>query len=545
MSNKLYSVIAFVLLTVLAGNAIAIDVAWTNNSSDGLWKTAGNWSPSPPTIADKAKINLVPGPLIDSGTAAVANHIALGDGGTGGLTITDGTLNVGVTMGDTWIIVAYGGADVGTFTMDGGTVTTVDRVFIGFQGNGTLNMNGGTFNIGGTFGIGWNDAGGTAGRGTVNLAGGTINVTGNFQMSSPAGCLGKLNITGGTLVFTGDKVSVVEGYVNNGYVVAYNGLGDVIINYNGTNTTVTGVTNPYKAKGPSPASNSTDVVPYTMLSWMAGDGATAHDIYFGTNSSAVLDANTSTAGIYQGTQPVEANSFDPGNLELNKAYYWRIDEVNDTNVYKGDLWQFSVASFALIEDFESYADTAGMLGFWSNGSTSATLSLATTGGHKEAKAMIFDYNNSVSPLYSEAQTVDMDFDGTISGVIAMDIWYKGDAGNAAEPMYAAIEDNNSNPVAIVVNDFEFAAQATDWQVWRIELADFTGVNLASIKKLYIGFGNRTTPASGGAGTVYIDDIELHPTRCIDPPAEDLNDDCVIDFKDFAILAGNWMTKSQL
>jgi hypothetical protein len=112
-------------------------------------------------------------------------------------------------------------------------------------------------------------------------------------------------------------------------------------------------------------------------------------------------------------------------------------------------------------------------------------------------------------------------------------------------MYAAVEDNNSNPVAIVVNDYAFAAQATDWQVWRIELADFTGINPASIKKFYIGFGNRTTPASGGSGTVYIDDIELHPTRCINPPAEDLNDDCVIDFKDFAVLAGNWMTESQL
>jgi hypothetical protein len=545
MSNKLYSVIAFVLLASLAGNAIAIDVAWTNNSSDGLWKTPSNWSPTPPTIADKAKINSLPGPLIDSGTAAVANHVAVGNPGTGALTITGGTLNVGVAMGDTWIIVAYDTVAVGTITMDGGTVTTVDRVFIGFQGNGTLNMNGGTFNIGGTLGIGFNDAGGVTGRGTVNLAGGTINVVGAFQMSSPAGSLGKLDITGGTLVFTGNKVATVEGYVNDGYVVAYNGLGDVIVAYDGTYTTVTGATNPYKARGPLPVNNAKDVAPYTMLSWMPGDGATEHDIYFGTDSASVLDANTSTAGIYQGSQPVEANSFDPGNLELNKAYYWRIDEVNDTNVYKGDLWRFGVASFALVEDFESYADTSGMLGFWSNGSTGATLSLGTTGGHKQLKTMIFDYNNSVSPLYSEAQTVDMDFDGTIAGVTAMDIWYKGDANNAAEPMYAAVEDNNSNPVAIVVNDYAFAAQATDWQVWRIELADFTGINPASIKKFYIGFGNRITPASGGSGTVYIDDIELHPTRCINPPAEDLNDDCVIDFKDFAVLAGNWMTESQL
>ncbi len=551
MSKKLYSLIfCCVVLAVFTGRAWAIDDVWTNTAGDGLWKTPGNWSMNfvPDCTSpyfDKAKLNLMPGPVIDSTTTAKANWIACGDGGTGGMHMTGGTLTVGIAAGDTWIILGYGASDSGTFTIDGGTITTADRVFVGFQGTGTVNMNGGIFNIGGTLGIGMNDAAATTGRGTVNLAGGTINVTGAFTMSSPAGCLGKLDITGGTLNLTGDKRTTVQGYIDNGYIVAYNGLGNVTVSYNGVTTTVTGATNLYKARGPMPANTAANIPPYTVLSWAPGAGVLTHDIYFGTDANSVRDASTSTAGIYRGGQNSDVNSFTPTGLELGRTYYWRIDEVNSTDVYKGDLWQFSVATFALIDDFEKYADTTAMLASWSNGSTGATLSLAATGGHDKAKTMKFDYSNAGAPFYSEAQTNDIDYDWTVAGVLAIDIWYKGSAGNAAVQMYAALEDNNSNPVAVIVNSDSNAVQVTDWNVWRIKLSDFTGVNLANVKKFYIGFGSRTNPAAGGAGTVYFDDIGLYPSRCITPPAVDLNGDCVVDFKDFVIMGDNWLSQSSL
>ena len=114
------------------------------------------------------------------------------------------------------------------------------------------------------------------------------------------------------------------------YITAFNGLGDVVATYDGTNTTVIGQTNPFKARGPNPANSATDVPPYSVLTWTAGDTALTHDVYFGTDATAVRDANTSTAGIYQGSQPRDSNSFAPAVLELGKAYYWRVDEVNDT-----------------------------------------------------------------------------------------------------------------------------------------------------------------------------------------------------------------------
>jgi hypothetical protein len=547
MSKKLFVLmVSFVLLTALAGSAPAADIVWTNGGGNGLWNNAANWSPAQvPLIAnfDKAKVvKLAPDDAhINAGMAAECQWLVVGDNVSGEIHMTGGTLNV---SGDGWSIIAYAPTDVGIFTMDGGTVTTSNRVFVGFQGNGTLNMNNGTINVGGTFGIGYGE-GFTTGRGTVNLAGGVINVTGAFNMSSPTGCIGKLDITGGTLNLTGDKTATVTTYITSGWIVAYNGLGIVNVAYDGVKTTLTGALDPTRAKLPYPSNSATDVPPYVVLTWVSGDYTVTHDIYFGTDANSVRDANTSTVGIYQGWQPRGTESFEPTGLELGKKYYWRIDEVNEPNIYKGNLWQFTVANYALVDDFEKYADTNALLLSWSNTGTGGALSLATTGGHDKAKTMKFDYNNSGAPNYSEAQTDDIDYDWTIAGVVAVDIWYKGNAGNAAEQMYAALEDNNSNPVAVVVNSDPNTIKFSEWQVWRIELTDFTGVNLANIKKFYLGFGDRNHPVAGGTGTVYFDDIRLHPSRCINKPAEDLNDDCVVDFEDFAIMAKNWMGSSSI
>jgi hypothetical protein len=36
----------------------------------------------------------------------------------------------------------------------------------------------------------------------------------------------------------------------------------------------------------------------------------------------------------------------------------------------------------------------------------------------------------------------------------------------------------------------------------------TTLNLAKVKRLYIGVGDRANPAAGGAGRIYIDDIRV-------------------------------------
>ena len=110
---------------------------------------------------------------------------------------------------------------------------------------------------------------------------------------------------------------------------------------------------------PSPADGSTpDVDNALPLSWSAGDEASSHEVYFGTDADAVENADTSdTTGVYRGRQ--NGTSFTPAEgVEWGAGpYYWRIDENNaDGTVTKGRIWSFTVADFLLVDDFESYTD---------------------------------------------------------------------------------------------------------------------------------------------------------------------------------------------
>jgi hypothetical protein len=98
-----------------------------------------------------------------------------------------------------------------------------------------------------------------------------------------------------------------------------------------------------KAGNPSPGNGAVDISPNTILNWTPGLVAGSHDVYFGTNFSAVSDANTSWPE-YKGNQPLASVSYDPpGLLELARTYYWRIDEVNPGYAdSKGDVWSFTV-----------------------------------------------------------------------------------------------------------------------------------------------------------------------------------------------------------
>jgi len=80
-------------------------------------------------------------------------------------------------------------------------------------------------------------------------------------------------------------------------------------------------------------------------------------------------------------------------------------------------------------------------------------------------------------------------------------------GNSAEPLYVRIEDS-TGAGATIVNPDEAITIRPMWQEWTIPYSSLAGVNLNRVKAMYIGVGNRKTPAAGGTGTVYIDDIAL-------------------------------------
>jgi hypothetical protein len=93
---------------------------------------------------------------------------------------------------------------------------------------------------------------------------------------------------------------------------------------------------PKKAYSPAPPNTALFIDPAAVtLSWTAGFGAKLHTVYFGDDYDTIANA---TGGLQQG--PV---SYNPGPLELDKTYYWRVDEFDGAATYTGDVWSFRTA----------------------------------------------------------------------------------------------------------------------------------------------------------------------------------------------------------
>jgi hypothetical protein len=271
-------------------------------------------------------------------------------------------------------------------------------------------------------------------------------------------------------------------------------------------TTVGAVSNP------SPADGAADVTQMPTLTWTPGVFADTHEVYFGTDEGSPQ---------LQASGNLGEESFEPGQLEWNTTYYWRIDEANDAHPdspWTGPLWSFSTANFLIIDDFESYNDInegepgsnriylAWVDGFDdpTNGSLVgyenppfAEQSIV----HGGNQSMPMSYDNSVGR--SEATlTLTDNRDWTVNGVSTVTIWFRGAAANAAETLYAAL-----NGSARVDHDNPDAATSTSWKAWNIDLQAFAeqGVNLSNVNSITLGLDSVT----GGTGTMYFDDIRLY------------------------------------
>ena len=325
---------------------------------------------------------------------------------------------------------------------------------------------------------------------------------------------------------------------------------------------------PVKARSPRPANGAADVKQTPKLMWTAGEKAAKHNVYFGTDANAVENATTASAGIYRGQQNLDVASYVPTEAPLpwNKTYYWRIDEVNAADTWKGSLWSFTTANFIVADDFEDYTDNVGSRifqtwkdgwgytqpppGYAGNGTGSAVGNnvppyAEQTIVHSGSQSMPLAYDNSgaggkarYSETFREWASAQ---DWTINSVKALTLYFYGVPANTAEQLYVALEDNAGHIKVVNYTDLE-AVQIATWQEWNIPLSDFSaaGVNLAAIKKVYIGLGNRTSPTAGGTGKIYIDDIGVYPSRPMVRPTADLSGNYIVDAADVEILADKWL-----
>jgi len=95
---------------------------------------------------------------------------------------------------------------------------------------------------------------------------------------------------------------------------------------------------PLKASVPNPAHTADNASWHPTLTWVPGRSAAEHVVYFGDNYDDVAEGAPST---YQGT--VTEPSFNITSLTIGQTYYWRVDEVNESDIWTGDVWSFKVA----------------------------------------------------------------------------------------------------------------------------------------------------------------------------------------------------------
>ena len=297
---------------------------------------------------------------------------------------------------------------------------------------------------------------------------------------------------------------------------------DAIQTYKGE---VWSFTTPGAVGNPEPAYNAADVQLNTILSWTPADSAASHELYFGTDKEVVRNADTS-APEYKGSIALGAESYDPGLLDADTTYFWRVDEVDaQGNTAKGPMWIFTTGAFLLVDDFEGYTDddTAGLaiwqtwidgFGVPDNGAQVGYLLppyAEQTIVHGGSQSMPLLYTNEGGVTNSEAsRTLTAPRDWTQAGITELSLWFRGSSSNAAEPLYAAIANSAGAP-AVVANDEAEAATSSRWTEWRIPLQAFTdqGINLTNVDQIAIGLGSKAGAAAGGTGTMYIDDIRLY------------------------------------
>ena len=108
------------------------------------------------------------------------------------------------------------------------------------------------------------------------------------------------------------------------------------------------------AAQPKPVDGASYVGTDVILRWTKGYNAISHNVYLGTASADVENATIPSAII-------ETTSYAPQGLELGQTCYWRIDENNGSDIFKGPVWRFatepagSMRAFPGAEGYGAYS----------------------------------------------------------------------------------------------------------------------------------------------------------------------------------------------
>ncbi|MHC4500913.1 MAG: LamG-like jellyroll fold domain-containing protein, partial [Planctomycetota bacterium] len=262
--------------------------------------------------------------------------------------------------------------------VDGGTLV-VRGDFLCYQGEGRMNtqveadahstilMEGNSYAVTGRFLLGDDPVGSTtmyvrAGTMTIgNLDGGYMTLRGERGVRVYIGG-GELIIYNTSTEGDGDPCN----WVAQGWLLPDAGYGSVNIedDYGGIPNCarITATLGAPIAMPPvTPTHGATNVCPEgVVLTWIPGretQDPNGHNVYFGTNYDDVYEANVAEPCGVLVSYRQDSNTYPEAgslSLELNRTYYWRVDEVNDNNSsspWKGLVWSFTTQGTGLSNPF--------------------------------------------------------------------------------------------------------------------------------------------------------------------------------------------------
>ena len=205
--------------------------------SGGLWTEDANWTggAAPMSQAQNLKVvfNVDGAQECLLSTGATVAQLSMGDNGTpngNALRLAAGadlTCGLNATGGVNWTAVGYN--QPATMTVEtGGEVSCASHLWIGFTSPsvGTLDIDGGSVNVSGMFGMGW-----SGGIGYVDVRNGGILDLSGFHATQSITNASVLNIESGTVIIDGNQTGPVNDYILAGKIVAYHGTGTVNVDF--------------------------------------------------------------------------------------------------------------------------------------------------------------------------------------------------------------------------------------------------------------------------------------------------------------------------
>ncbi|MHC4424763.1 MAG: hypothetical protein ACYSYV_01555 [Planctomycetota bacterium] len=481
-------VLGICITLLLMASAATAATVWNPAANEifppatGDWGVGANWTNDVPGVTDGKAVFNVDGAAECVVTDAQSfDQLVQGDNGPGGV------LRVvdggSLTTGAVWSGVGYN--DTAHMIVEtGGSVTFGQHMWVGLQegGPGTLDIIGGSIRVSEMVGLGWD-----TGTGFVNVIAGLLDLA-NIHPTNSIKEGSVMDIGNGIVTIDDDHAWKINDYIAAGKVVGFGGTGTVNVDFDVRNpgrTTITAV-HPLE---PFPTTEGGLALPGEVeLRWTLPDPCVPGqpvpvNVYFTDDYYALLNTDAPSVQVVNNSNVTSVTVTAVGQTR----YYWAVDAYVGSAVdpVLGPIFSFWV------------------------GNQAPTVQVSA---------------DPIAPWLTDG-TVDVSLDGTVT-----------DEGAVAPTVAWSVVSEPNEGTAIIANP-----AAEDTVVTFTETGEYT-------LRLTADDGEAADNIGTAEITIEVFDNSCEAAKSLPgyvPLVGDLNADCMVDARDFALMAANWLENNAL